>query len=169
MLRDPELHADHRSIAHAAVEFVKARLRVLRVEINETKRAVREVTQCPQHLVVLLAHFLGRRIVTPFHAHEDAKTRDAHAVGIFEQLAKARLRGFSRHAGQVTMEIPDFSHGSRWCEIQSPKAEGRKKSEFRRTGPQAYSAFGFWLSFGLRIFVVVIIRAKRVCAGDFLP
>ena len=40
VLGDPEFHADHRAVADAAVEFVEAGLRVLRVEIDEAERAV---------------------------------------------------------------------------------------------------------------------------------
>src|SRR5439155_14027170 len=129
-------------VAHTAVEFVKAGLRMLRVEINETKGAVREMSQCPQDLVILLPHFFGGRIVTPFHAHKDAEPCDAHAVSIFEQLTKARLRGVPRHAGEVTVEIPDLSDesGMRGREVQNPKSEGRRPKEGRNPKAEYVSA-----------------------------
>ena len=112
MLRDPELDAHHRAIAHAAIEFVEAGLRVIRIEIDESECALGKMADGAQHVVVLPAHPFRGRIVTPLHAHEEAQPRDAQAVRVFEQFAEARLRSVPRHAVQMAVQVPDFH--ARW-------------------------------------------------------
>ena len=55
MLRNPQLDAHHRAIPDAAVQFIKARLRMPGVEIDKTKRTPGKMAQRSQHFIILLS------------------------------------------------------------------------------------------------------------------
>ena len=105
---DPELDADHRAVADAAVDLGQARLDVLRVDVDEAERPVVPVAQGLEHLVVLLAELVGRRVVGPVHAHVDAEPGDPHAVGVLDELGHALVRRAARDPGEVAVQVPDF-------------------------------------------------------------
>src|SRR6266849_4315957 len=57
-----ELNADHRSVAHAAVELIEAGLKIVRIEVYKAIRAIGPAFDGAQHLIVFLAELRGRRI-----------------------------------------------------------------------------------------------------------
>ena len=104
----PELDADHRPVADAAVDLGEALRDVVRVDVHEAERPVVPVAEGLQHLVVLPAEVGGRRVVGPRHAHVDAQPGDAHAVGRLEEPGHPLLRRPPRDAGQVAVQVPDL-------------------------------------------------------------
>ena len=111
-LRDPQLHAHHGTIAYAAVEFAQAEVQVIGIEIDEAECAVMPVAERLQHLIVLGAQGLGRRIVVERIAHVRAQPVDAHAIGQAHHLSHLFVGRAAVEAAQVAMQIPDhdWSH-----------------------------------------------------------
>ena len=104
---DPKLYSDHWTVAHAAIEFSEAFFKVIRIEIDKAKRAMAPFLQSGEDFVVLPAHVIGRRVVRPVHAHENAQAIDAHAVGKPDELAETFAGRFARYAGEVAMNVPN--------------------------------------------------------------
>ena len=127
---DPELDADHRAVADAAVDLGEALLDVLRVHVDEPERPVVPVAQGLEHLVVLLAELLGRRVVGPGHAHVDAEPGDAHAVGVPDELGHALVRRPARDPGEVTVQVPDF-HGIALASVEASARRGWRSPSFK--------------------------------------
>ena len=62
---------------------------------------------CSQYLVVPLAKLFRRRIREKGIPQREHHPVDAHPIEIFDDFFHAVFRGFTRHIGEVEMNIPN--------------------------------------------------------------
>ena len=53
------------------------------------------------------SQIVGLRIVRPRKPHEEYETRDAHPIGIFQNLRGTLLSRVAGNSGEMAMQIPD--------------------------------------------------------------
>ena len=85
---------------------------MLGVEIHESEGPVVPVADGSQHLIVVGAQFLRRRIVVEGITHVHAKTVDTHAIGVQDHLRHFLVRRAAFESAQMAVQVPDHS-GSR--------------------------------------------------------
>lgn len=78
---DPQFRPDHWALGHTTVQFGERRLDMLGVEVDEAERAVGKPADGLQHLVVIPAEDLRRRIRGERHAQVNAQPVNPHPVG----------------------------------------------------------------------------------------
>ena len=152
---DPELHADHRAVAHAAVHLAKAFLTVLGVQIDQPEHATGGVRNRPEHFIIGPADLGGRRVVRGQGRPQGYdQSLDAQPAGKLQQLVDSLFDG-AGHAGQMDVSVPDRVLGRR--------VVGRHTSGFQtaqdRHGPRCLNGAGEHRAAGLN-------RGHRV--GPFL-
>src|SRR4051812_18588385 len=85
---------------------------MLSAQIDKAKRTVMPVTQSLQDFVVLLSQIVGRRILQESQPHVDAQSVNAQTIGVFDQLGHPFVGRSSRHAREMTVQIPDHAFTS---------------------------------------------------------
>ena len=107
MPRDPQFDADHRAVRDAAFEFSQAFLWIVTAQINEAEQAVGELRQHAEHLIILPAQVIRRRVLTPWVAHIEAAALDVHAVGGTQELLDPGDGRKSTRGGEVAVQVPN--------------------------------------------------------------
>jgi hypothetical protein len=102
----PQLHADQRPMADAAVHLCQALLHILGVEVDEPQYPLGRMGDGLEDVVVLSAEFSRVGIIVPVRSHEDHQTLDSHAIGNCEHLVDALWHG-SGETGEMRVRVPN--------------------------------------------------------------
>jgi hypothetical protein len=80
---------------------------MFRIQVDESKNSIRSMFDSAQHCIVVPTHFVWRRIGIELQPHADHQFRDAHPVGMLQDVVHSLL-WTSGQAGEVAMNIPDL-------------------------------------------------------------